>query len=322
MSPLYKQKGSKSSPTNYRPISLLSVVSKVQERVVHGQLYSHTAEHLPVGQSGYRPGDGTELQLARLVHEISEVRDNGNIVMSCFFDLSKAFDRVWHRGPLKKLKHFGVCEDALQWLCAYLAGRRQRVCVGVVSKTVIMHFHHSNRPPFINPEIKLDDKMLTVVTQRKHLGVSLNKNLTWSAHIDKSIAKACKSLHQLQRTRATLSIDALSCIYKVYIRPTLDHASVVMSSMSRRDSERLERVQRRAARICLRIPLFMTVNHSLLLIKISCPTLYSRRICKSLLLAHSIFFINTHHPTFYLYLFPYARPSPTSYATIVCLHFL
>ena len=153
-----------------------------------------------------------------------------------------------------------------------------------------MHFHHSNRPPFRNPEIKLDDKMLTVVTQQKHLGVTLNQNLTWSAHIDKSIAKACKSLHQLQRTRATLSIDALSCVYKVYIRPTLEYAPVVMSSMSRRDSDRLERVQSRAARICLRIPLFMPVNHSLLLHKIYCPTLYSRRICKSLLLAHSIFY--------------------------------
>ena len=87
----------------------------------------HVAEHLPVGQSGYRHGDGTKLKLTRLVHEISEARENGNKVMSYLFDLSKAYDR----GLLKKLKHFGVCEDALQWLFAYLAGCRQRVRVGV-----------------------------------------------------------------------------------------------------------------------------------------------------------------------------------------------
>ena len=73
--------------------------------------------------------DGTELQLARLVSEISESRDNGKSVVACFFDLSKAFDRVWHQGPLAKLTHLGVCEDALAWLSSYLTKRRQRVRV-------------------------------------------------------------------------------------------------------------------------------------------------------------------------------------------------
>ena len=49
--------------------------------------------------------------------------------MACFFDLSEAFDRVWHQGLLAKLTHLGVCEDALAWLSSYLTKRRQRVRV-------------------------------------------------------------------------------------------------------------------------------------------------------------------------------------------------
>ena len=49
--------------------------------------------------------------------------------MACFFDLSKAFDRVWHAGLIAKLSHYGVQDAALSWLQHYLTGRRQRVQV-------------------------------------------------------------------------------------------------------------------------------------------------------------------------------------------------
>ena len=99
ISPVHK-KGSKTLPTNYRPISLLSVASKVQEKIVHDRLYNHIDPHLPPHQSGFRKKDGTELQLLHLIHEVSENRDKGKAVATCFFDLSKAFDRVWHKGLL------------------------------------------------------------------------------------------------------------------------------------------------------------------------------------------------------------------------------
>ena len=109
--------------------SLLPVVSKVQERIVYNKLYSHIKHHLPTCQSGFRQHDGTELQLARLVHQISANRDAGQHVSACFFDLSKAFDRVWHSGLLRKLEHYGVESCAHQWLSGYLSDRRQRVQV-------------------------------------------------------------------------------------------------------------------------------------------------------------------------------------------------
>ena len=126
VTPIHK-KGARDTPTNYRPISLLSVVSKVQERIVHRRLYRYVEPLLPPHQSGFRKNDGTELQLLRVVHDISENRDNGQFVAACFFDLSKAFDRVWHAGLLAKLQHLGVGGLALQWFDSYLTKRRQRV---------------------------------------------------------------------------------------------------------------------------------------------------------------------------------------------------
>ena len=103
------------------------MASKVQEKIVHDRLYNHIDPHLPPHQSGFRKKDGTELQLLRLIHEASESRDKGKAVATCFFDLSKAFDRVWHKGLLAKLQHAGVCEASLTWFTTYLTRRRQRV---------------------------------------------------------------------------------------------------------------------------------------------------------------------------------------------------
>ena len=123
------KKGAKTSPANYCPISLLSITSNVQEKIVYSRLYKHILPYLPPHQSGFRQHDGTELQLACLVHQISAGRDSGQSVLVCFFDLSKAFNRVRHKGLLAKLLHYGVRDKAFTWVEAYLTGRRQWVKV-------------------------------------------------------------------------------------------------------------------------------------------------------------------------------------------------
>ena len=110
-------------------------MSKVQEGIVYNKLYSRIKHHLPTCQSGFRQHDGTKLQLARLVHQISANRDAGQHVSACFFDLSKAFDRVWHSGLLRKLEHYGVESCAHQWLSGYLSDRPQRVQVDGIFST-------------------------------------------------------------------------------------------------------------------------------------------------------------------------------------------
>ena len=118
---------------SYRPISLLSVISKCLEKLVFKTLYSHLDEFLPIHQSGFRQRDSTAYQLARLVNRLATAGDEGNTTLACFYGLSKAFDRVWHKGLLAKLHHFGVRSHALAWITDYLSDRRQ--CVRIRNST-------------------------------------------------------------------------------------------------------------------------------------------------------------------------------------------
>ena len=127
--PVFKA-GDRNNPTNYRPISLLCIVSKVLEKLLYRQLYDHLESILSPQQSGFRRKDGTQFQLLRLVQQWSEAIDASTYVGVIFFDLKKAFDRVWHRGLLAKLESAGVKGRALQWLTDFLHHRHQQVRVG------------------------------------------------------------------------------------------------------------------------------------------------------------------------------------------------
>ena len=115
--------------TNYRPVSLLNAESKVFERLVFKYLYSHLHENniLTPLQSGFIPGDSTVNRLTFLYNTFCRVLDEGKEIRVVFFDIKKAFDRVWHEGLLHKLKACGVSDSLLNWFKAYLSNRKQRV---------------------------------------------------------------------------------------------------------------------------------------------------------------------------------------------------
>ena len=124
--PIFK-KGSHTDPGNYRPIALLPIISKVLERIVHDKLSSflQTWLHVHDSQSGFKKGDGTVPQLLRLCQEWSRHVDNSAYVGILFFDLRKAFDRVWHDGLLSKLEAAGIRGSAFAWMKSFLTSRRQ-----------------------------------------------------------------------------------------------------------------------------------------------------------------------------------------------------
>ena len=115
--------------TNCRPVSLLNAESKVFERLVFKYLYNHLHENkiLTPLQSGFIPGDSTVNQLAFLYNTLCRALDEGKEIRVVFFDIKKAFDRVWHEGLLHKLKACGVSDSLLNWFKAYLSNRKQRV---------------------------------------------------------------------------------------------------------------------------------------------------------------------------------------------------
>ena len=130
VSPIHK-KGNRETCNNYRPISLLSCVGKAFERCIQQKTleYLNSNSLITRHQSGFIPGDSTVYHLLNLYHDLCSSLDQGKTVQAIFFDISKAFDRVWHRGLIHKLDAIGIRGDLLAWFGDYLNNRKQAVVV-------------------------------------------------------------------------------------------------------------------------------------------------------------------------------------------------
>ena len=128
--PVYK-KGAANILGNYRPISLLSINSKIFEKIVFKYVYNHFKDNflISIWQSGFRPSMSTVTQLTELYHQFCKAVSDGKEIRVVFLDISKAFDRVWHKGLLFKLKQFGITGSLLDWFSNYLKDRCQRVVI-------------------------------------------------------------------------------------------------------------------------------------------------------------------------------------------------
>ena len=117
---------------NYRPISLLPILSKTLERVVRKQLVQHlTDNHLlyPL-QSGFRSGHSTTTALLHCTNDWYTALDRGLLVGVLFLDVSKAFDTVDHSLLVRKLSTLGVAPQGCKWMESYLEHRTQSTLVG------------------------------------------------------------------------------------------------------------------------------------------------------------------------------------------------
>ena len=121
------KKGDSSDPSNFRPVSLLSNVAKLQERIVFKNIYNFLMENdlLYKYQSGFLPNHSTTYQLIDIYHHMCHNQ------FSCMFfcDVSKAFDMVWHKGLIFKLKQVGIEGELLQWINDYFSDRKQKVVI-------------------------------------------------------------------------------------------------------------------------------------------------------------------------------------------------
>lgn len=132
VTPIYKS-GSKVEPGNYRPISVLPVLSKLLEKILHNRLYQYLSNinFLSDRQYGFRPKCSTLTATIDLVTKIKQNIDNKNIVLGIFIDLKKAFDTVSHNLLLKKLESINITGSALKMLKSYLTNRSQQVIMDI-----------------------------------------------------------------------------------------------------------------------------------------------------------------------------------------------
>ena len=126
--PLYKS-GDPHEFSNYRPISILSIISKIFEKLIYSRLTKFLNKHdiLYKYQFGFRESHSTELALNSLNSFISSAFENKQFALGIFLDFSKAFDTVNFKILLSKLAHYGIRGTPLKWLENYLLNRNQHV---------------------------------------------------------------------------------------------------------------------------------------------------------------------------------------------------
>ena len=114
---------------NYRPVSILPVLSKLYERIMYNRLLKFINKHnlLYKFQFGFREQHGTDIALIVLIDKIMQAFNDGEMVLGVFLDLSKAFDTVNHEILLNKLYHYGIRGVANDWFKSYLSNRKQYV---------------------------------------------------------------------------------------------------------------------------------------------------------------------------------------------------
>jgi hypothetical protein len=126
--PIFKS-GSHLECDNYRPISLLSSISKILEKIVADKLLYHLTANdlLYTHQYGFIPNRSAEHNLLHIINYVSTALNDGNFCIGVFLDLKKAFDVCSHSILLKKLAKMGITGVTHRWFSDYLSGRSQKV---------------------------------------------------------------------------------------------------------------------------------------------------------------------------------------------------
>ena len=134
LKPVYK-KGSLTEASNYRPMSLLPLISKVIEKVIHDQTsaFLNSRNLLYNYQSGFRKKHSTDFCLSFLNDKILKGFDQGLITGMILIDLQKAFDTIDHDILLQKLYAIGFSKHSVNWFRSYLTNRTFLVNLGMCS---------------------------------------------------------------------------------------------------------------------------------------------------------------------------------------------
>ena len=347
VTPLFK-KGLKSDPNNYRPISVIPVVSKVLEKIVYNQLYHYLDDNkLLLGcQSGFRSLHSTLTALLEATDAWSVNIDNGLLNGVVFIDLTKAFDTIDHEIILRKMSYLGVDQAAIKWFSSYLSGRTQRCSVngklstartlscGVpqgsilgpllfliyindlpnslqnavprmfaddtnltlsvktltelklalapelnslscwlkanklslnVAKTELMIIGSRQRlsAQCDDVEIRIDDQIIERVDHTKSLGLFIDAHLSWCKHVEEICKKVSSAIGALKRVRPFISKETAIQIYNALIIPHFDYCSPVWDCLSGYLSDKLQKLQNRAARVITKSPFDTSSNHLL-----------------------------------------------------------
>ena len=222
--------GAKTDVNNYRPISILPILSKLFEKIVYKQLNYYLEQNniLYKHQYGFRKNHSTTQAIINTLKYLYSNLDSGKLVLSIFLDFKKAFDCVSHKILLSKLHSYGIRGIALEWFESYLTDRSQYTSINGINSSIqnvshgvpqgsilgpllflifINDIHNSSN--LFNYTLFADDSTLSVAFENNNLRAFvkiLNKELKnvykWlcANHISINIIKTKYILFSLKKT--------------------------------------------------------------------------------------------------------------------------
>ena len=262
ITPIFK-KGKRHIPGNYRPVSLTSIPCKMLERLVRNAIMEHMESNhlLNDVQHGFVPGRSCSTQLLTVLDDWTSALEDGDNLDAIYMDFAKAFDTVPHQRLLVKLKGYGIGGAVLQWIDAFLSGRRQRVVVNGSKSTWAKVTSGIPQGSVLGPLLFVCfiNDMPSVVKSPVHL-----------------FADDTKLYRRVTTRRAYTFLDGptLTKLYTSLIRPLLEYSNVAWTPVLKRDQLLLENVQRRATKL---VPSLKNDSYEDRLRILNLPSLYYRR---------------------------------------------
>ena len=269
VTPIYK-KGDKHNPSNYRPVSLTSVVCKVMEMVVRDWLVDHmTKNSLFSGfQHGFIKGRSCATNLITVLDAWTEAMEDGISVDSIYLDLANAFDTVSHKKLLQKLWSYGIRGSIHRWIEDFLTERLQRVLIngnpsewnrvtsgvpqGSVLGPILFVVFVNDLPEVTSSTAQMfaDDTKLyrhvDTIEDQQHLQKDLDELVKWAETWKmKFNASKCKVLH-IGRTNpqheytmregsetTTLEVTALEKDLGIYVDPEMKFSQHIENQVNK-----------------------------------------------------------------------------------------
>ena len=172
--------------SNYRPISLLCIPSKIMENVVADALTLHMTSNdlFSPFQWAYKKGLSSELLLTNMVEQWRHSLDNNNVVCVVFFDFKKAFDSIDHDVLLKKVTNLGVSDNICLWLADHLSERAQFTIANNASSNLQKVTYGVPQVSVLGPLLFFGSAFVKQLQHTRCLGINIDCKLSWSSHVD------------------------------------------------------------------------------------------------------------------------------------------
>ena len=289
--PLHK-KGCPLEKKNYRPVSILSPVSKILERVVYDQVYSYFAKNriFHPNVMSFRRNRSTLTSILQMYDRWVRGAGDGGISGVVFLDLSAAFDLVDSSLLIQKLIVYGVQPDVISWIDSYLANRKQAVWIdhtlsdwqdvpvgvpqGSILGPLLFTIFSNDLPEFLSCEIDqyADDSTLSCVKSAAgEITSELNSNLCevskWMQsnkmclNVDKTHLMLAGTNHRILRTNAEETLDIR--IDQVQLQPSVTNCERVLGVIVQPNLKWIEHANDLQGKLKFRLAGLRKVTHAL-----------------------------------------------------------